>query len=167
MAVGEREADFCCPRTVCRTLHQASSNNTLERVWPKARNSNMGWGKKGMWHREIFYFPSKCMAWKKWRKKKDANSTPCSQAVTHPSTNRALRCFTSVIGRELVRSTWYGRWRKQALISYYKRLDGTTMHQWYCKNIAIDKRGKPNLSRDYVAKCQQHPVFPGGHPSKY
>ena len=38
-----------------------------------------------------------------------ANSTWCSQAVTHPSTNRAQRCLTSVIGRELVRSTWYGR----------------------------------------------------------
>ncbi|ESO83858.1 hypothetical protein LOTGIDRAFT_132613, partial [Lottia gigantea] len=36
-------------------------------------------------------------------------STRCSQAVTHPSTNRARRCLTSVIGRELVLSTWYGR----------------------------------------------------------
>ena len=38
-------------------------------------------------------------------KRKDANSTPCSQAVTHPSTNEAQRCLTSVIGRELVHST--------------------------------------------------------------
>ena len=35
-------------------------------------------------------------------KKFDANSTQCSQAVTHPSTNRAQHCLTSVIGRELV-----------------------------------------------------------------
>ena len=41
-----------------------------------------------------------------------ANSTWCSQAVTHPSTNQAQRCLTSVIGRELVLSTWYGRWRE-------------------------------------------------------
>ena len=37
----------------------------------------------------------------------------CSQAVTHPSTNHAQRCLTSVIGRELVCSTWYGRWREK------------------------------------------------------
>ena len=49
---------------------------------------------------------------KKKRKKLKANSTWCSQAVTHPSTNQAQRCLTSVIGRELVLSTWYGRWRE-------------------------------------------------------
>ena len=32
-----------------------------------------------------------------------------SQAVTHPSTNTTQRCLTSVIGRELVYSRWYGR----------------------------------------------------------
>ena len=32
-----------------------------------------------------------------------------SQAVSHPSTNRALCCLTSVIGREPVYSAWYGR----------------------------------------------------------
>ena len=31
-----------------------------------------------------------------------------SQAVTHPSTNMAQCCLTSVIRRELVFSTWYG-----------------------------------------------------------
>ena len=41
--------------------------------------------------------------------KMNANSTQCSQAVTHPSTNRAQHCLTSVIGRELVCSMWYGR----------------------------------------------------------
>ena len=46
------------------------------------------------------------------KKKKIANSTRCSQAVTHPSTNRARRCLTSVIGREPVFSTWYGRCRE-------------------------------------------------------
>ncbi len=32
-----------------------------------------------------------------------------SQAVTHPSTNQARCCLTSVIRREPVYSTWYGR----------------------------------------------------------
>ena len=44
-----------------------------------------------------------------YSKKKSANGTRCSQAVTHPSTNRAQHCLTSVIGRELVCSMWYGR----------------------------------------------------------
>ena len=43
---------------------------------------------------------------------KSDNSTQCSQAVSHPSTNRARCCLTSVIGRELVFSTWYGRCRE-------------------------------------------------------
>ena len=38
-----------------------------------------------------------------------------SQAVTHPSTNTTQWCLTSVIKRELVLSTWYGR-RQQSLI---------------------------------------------------
>ena len=36
---------------------------------------------------------------------KQAYSTVYSQAVTHPSTNTAQCCLTSVIGRELVHST--------------------------------------------------------------
>ena len=40
---------------------------------------------------------------------KNEYSTAYSQAVTHPSTNAAQCCLTSVIRRELVFSTWYGR----------------------------------------------------------
>ena len=53
----------------------------------------------------------------KSEKNNGAYSTRCSQAVTHPSTNRARRCLTSVIGRELVCSTWYGRRHWYELIS--------------------------------------------------
>ena len=38
-----------------------------------------------------------------------AYNTWCSQAVSHPSTNQAQCCLTSVIGRKPVHSTWYGR----------------------------------------------------------
>ena len=40
--------------------------------------------------------------------KRKAYCTEYSQAVTHPSTNSAQCCLTSVIRRELVYSTWYG-----------------------------------------------------------
>ena len=44
-----------------------------------------------------------------WNNKQNVYSTVYSQAVTHPSTNTAQCCLTSVIRRELVFSTWYGR----------------------------------------------------------
>ena len=43
------------------------------------------------------------------KKTQKVSVTWCSQAVTHPSTNHALLCLTSVIGRELVLSQWYER----------------------------------------------------------
>ena len=48
--------------------------------------------------------------------KKHVYNTQYSQAVTHPSTNWALRCLTSVIRRELVYSTWYGRRQLAAFV---------------------------------------------------
>ena len=41
--------------------------------------------------------------------KNKAYNTCGSQAVTHPSTEQAQHCLTSVIGREPVYSAWYGR----------------------------------------------------------
>ena len=52
---------------------------------------------------------SKAKQRKRGKKRKKVYSTRYSQAVTHPSTNLARRCLTSVIGREPVFSTWYGR----------------------------------------------------------
>jgi hypothetical protein len=40
------------------------------------------------------------MDFKKKQKVLGGNGTRCSQAVTHPSTDRARRCLTSVIGRQ-------------------------------------------------------------------
>ena len=71
-------------------------------------------GLKTSWgpFRTLLYGRSKFDQEKKKKKKKKAErtySTGYSQAVTHPSTNPAQRCLTSVIRRELVYSTWYGR----------------------------------------------------------
>ena len=41
-----------------------------------------------------------------------------SQAVTHPSTNTTQCCLTSVIRRELVFSTWYGRRQVTEVLRY-------------------------------------------------
>ena len=43
------------------------------------------------------------------KKKKEDYSTQSSQVVSNPSTNRARRGLTSLIGREVVLSSWYGR----------------------------------------------------------
>ena len=52
---------------------------------------------------------------------KKTYSTGYSQAVTHPSTNPAQCCLTSVIRREPVHSAWYGR----------RTLEGTHRHLLY------------------------------------
>ena len=54
------------------------------------------------------------------RAKKNIYSTWCSQAVTHLSTNHARRCLTSVIGREPVFSTWYGRRHERCWSKLYE-----------------------------------------------
>ena len=43
------------------------------------------------------------------KKKEKDYSTQSSQVVSNPSTNRARRGLTSLIGREVVLSSWYGR----------------------------------------------------------
>ena len=43
------------------------------------------------------------------QKSEKVYGTRSSQAVTHPSTILARRCLTSVIRRERVYSSWYGR----------------------------------------------------------
>ena len=57
------------------------------------------------------------MSGKKINNKKKPTTPDVSQAVTHPSTDPARRCLTSVIGREPVHSAWYGRRRRNTLLS--------------------------------------------------
>ena len=45
-------------------------------------------------------------------------STQSSQVVSNPSTNRARRGLTSLIGREVVLSSWYGRNHQSLLFPY-------------------------------------------------
>ena len=58
-------------------------------------------------------------------------NTWCSQAVTHPSTNQALRCLTSVIRREPVHSTWYGRSRQTLCFAPFISVN----HSQYCNTL--------------------------------
>ena len=57
-----------------------------------------------------------------------AYGTGCSQAVPHPSTIPARRCLTSVIRRERVCSSWYGRRRQlDVFASIYDRVIATSL----------------------------------------
>ena len=83
-------------------------------------------------------------------RKKDVYSTWCSQAVTHLSTNHARRCLTSVIGREPVISTWYGRRQKLLALEHYiaTRSSFVGYH-----NSSFKKGVRILLPPFYICKC--------------
>ena len=76
-------------------------------------------------------------------KKAKVYGTRYSQAVTHPSTNRARRCLTSVIGREPVLSTWYGRRRHARAAS---ASDETRSIELTCDDFLIGSGQGGNLN---------------------
>ena len=81
----------------------------------------------------------------------EAYNTRCSQAVTHPGTDLALPCLTSVIGREPVYSWWYGCRRKLDAKLLYKLLIAsvhTTSLQCQCK-------GYKEFSNSYATATNQ------------
>ena len=53
-----------------------------------------------------------------------AYGTRCSQAVPHPSTILARRCLTSVIRRERVCSSWYGRRQLESILGQCRDVFG-------------------------------------------
>src|SRR5207253_8161949 len=83
----------------------------------------------------------------KWKRK--AHSTRYSQAVTHPSTNRARCCLTSVIGREPVLSAWYGR--GQGSIQHHSLITEAKHTLSLIITKSEEKRvGKENNYQDYI-----------------
>ena len=97
------------------TVGGAHANKERERE-KKSALSTVG-GKKKKENQTTSMVGSGHKKKKKWEKK--AYNTRCSQAVTHPSTERARHCLTSVIRREPVYSVWYGRRHQNCLHNSY------------------------------------------------
>ena len=66
-----------------------------------------GWGKRE--EEEEERCDAKTSGKKGGKKRKRDYDTWCSQVVSNPSTNQAQTGFTSLIRREVVLSSWYGR----------------------------------------------------------
>ena len=66
-----------------------------------------GWGKRE--EEEEERSDAKTSGKKGGKKRKRDYDTWCSQVVSNPSTNQARRGLTSLIRREVVLSSWYGR----------------------------------------------------------
>ena len=106
-----------------------------------------------------------------------------SQAVPHPSTNRALRRLTSEVRRDPVHSTRYGRQRQRGNGAAEKRKSEIHIGSWKNqartlnsssavypgakKSTAIRTEVTEN-PKSAARKSWQHPkVFPGGPPPQY
>ncbi len=75
-------------------------------------------------------------------------ATRYCQAVTHPSTKHARRCLTSVIRREPVLSTWYGRKHLVAVI--------LTFYSCECSK-------NPNFSKKINTRVLQSEKYKANH----
>ena len=62
------------------------------------------------------------LVWLSKKNKKASSTLRTSQAVPHPSTDRAFGCLTSEFGWDRVCSTEYGRWRKYAAQNWSQSL---------------------------------------------
>ena len=81
-----------------------------------------------------------------------AYGTRCSQAVPHPSTILARRCLTSVIRRERVCSSWYGR-RRSATKCYQSHHEITVIEQatspTWCEPNFLDRSELMSTDKKY------------------
>ena len=84
----------------------------------------------------------------KWK----AYGTRCSQAVPHPSTILARRCLTSVIRRERVCSSWYGRRRSTTKCNQYHHgitvIEQATSPTW-CEPNFLDRSELMSTDKKY------------------
>ena len=90
-----------------------------------------------------------------------------SQAVTHPSTNIAQCCLTSVIGRELVCSTWYGR-RQDDRGNFGKTTNRSKVESKKCDVGSGERQSglenfwsAPRVDSESDQSCQMAPTHPG------
>ena len=77
----------------------------------------------------------KSLSCKKREEKRDYD-TWCSQVVSNPSTNQARRGLTSLIRREVVLSSWYGRYS----FSYLRFVDFCQRTSWQRGNHTVSKK---------------------------
>ena len=87
-----------------------------------------------------------CALWWGVRQLQNVYSNLYSQAVTHPSTNRSQPCLTSVNGRELVYSRWYGR----------RHCNKTNIFWWWSRrdNVKLKMTGTKVPGRELVICLQ-------------
>ena len=91
-----------------------------------------------------------------------AYGTRCSQAVPHPSTILARRCLTSVIGRERVCSSWYGRRQRDAFGSESDYLVFRSSCTPACTLVCEYARTHLSMHAMHMHACvhaQQHTAF--------
>jgi hypothetical protein len=84
---------------------------------------------------------------------KKSRSTWCSQAVSHPSTIQPQRCLTSVVWREPVRCTWYGRYDRINIHEYGCPVGNSL--SWRLVNWTLDGRVKERSSRCVAVDLQR------------
>ena len=103
-----------CPAVLhplCSSLSVPLSSNTiitLKHMGVKRREGERsGWGKRERKRKKRGVMQKRVE--KGGKKRKRDYDTWCSQVVSNPSTNQARRGLTSLIRREVVLSSWYGR----------------------------------------------------------